>query len=141
MRIRYTNCPNCGAPIDTDKCPYCGTRFVDIADLKTGEPIWLTFEYLGKTFGVRVSLSTINVRVTQEEPDYFYRDNQVAHTISINETIDINLEGQIAPRNNDGVRLIVAEPDVDIRKAIDYKYPFDERRNNDAQVQESSPER
>lgn len=23
------NCPNCGAPIETVKCPYCGTPFLD----------------------------------------------------------------------------------------------------------------
>lgn len=23
------NCPNCGAPIETAKCPYCGTLFID----------------------------------------------------------------------------------------------------------------
>ena len=26
-----TNCPNCGAPIESDKCAYCGTIFVDFA--------------------------------------------------------------------------------------------------------------
>ena len=25
------NCPNCGAPIETEKCPYCGTMFLDFA--------------------------------------------------------------------------------------------------------------
>lgn len=25
------NCPNCGAPIETEKCPYCGTIFLDFA--------------------------------------------------------------------------------------------------------------
>ena len=118
MRTRYTNCLNCGAPIDTDKCPYCGTRFVDIADLKINEPIWLTFEYSGKTMGVRVSLSHIDVQVSQEEPVCFYADNQVLHVASVNERISINLEGDIAPRKGDGVRTIVADPGIDIYKAI-----------------------
>lgn len=28
--IAYTNCPNCGAPVDkySDKCPYCSTIYI-----------------------------------------------------------------------------------------------------------------
>ena len=25
--VVLTNCPNCGAPIEGGKCPYCGTNF------------------------------------------------------------------------------------------------------------------
>lgn len=35
------NCPNCGAPIDGETCPYCGTRFVDFASMDTKEPFWV----------------------------------------------------------------------------------------------------
>ena len=30
------NCPNCGAPLEaeTNKCPYCGTSYLDICGLK-----------------------------------------------------------------------------------------------------------
>ena len=28
--VKSTNCPNCGAPIKTDKCPYCGTVFMEL---------------------------------------------------------------------------------------------------------------
>ena len=30
--ILLTNCPNCGAPIDGGKCPYCGTGFMKEAN-------------------------------------------------------------------------------------------------------------
>ena len=26
--VLVTNCPNCGAPIEHGKCPYCGTKFL-----------------------------------------------------------------------------------------------------------------
>ena len=26
--VVVTNCPNCGAPIEDGKCPYCGTKFL-----------------------------------------------------------------------------------------------------------------
>lgn len=31
--MRKTNCPNCGAPISSIECPYCGTVFYDFATI------------------------------------------------------------------------------------------------------------
>ena len=31
------NCPNCGAPIIDNVCPYCGTYFYDFATLEIGK--------------------------------------------------------------------------------------------------------
>ena len=36
MRDRL-NCPNCGAPITSTKCPYCGSVFFDFVTLDDGE--------------------------------------------------------------------------------------------------------
>lgn len=46
-----TNCPNCGAPLDLDrvKCPYCGTRYYDMA-IADGEPFYLRYKINDKTF-------------------------------------------------------------------------------------------
>lgn len=33
MREEF-NCPNCGAPINNERCEYCGTQFYDLADLQ-----------------------------------------------------------------------------------------------------------
>lgn len=32
------NCPNCGAPIESVQCPYCGTMFYDFAVMDTASP-------------------------------------------------------------------------------------------------------
>ncbi len=36
-----TNCPNCGAPIESGKCPYCGTILYDFAVLSDTDPVYL----------------------------------------------------------------------------------------------------
>ena len=45
---KYRNCMNCGAPIDLDvnKCPYCGTSYLNICGLKLDgkTPIVLKYE-------------------------------------------------------------------------------------------------
>jgi hypothetical protein len=40
MKERY-NCPNCGAPIESTRCPYCGTVFYDFATVNVGEPTYI----------------------------------------------------------------------------------------------------
>lgn len=34
--MMFRNCPNCAAPLDqdVDKCPYCGTPYIDICGIK-----------------------------------------------------------------------------------------------------------
>lgn len=59
---RMTNCPNCGAPIESDVCRFCGTKLINIADLKIGDPIWLTFSDESGVQGVRLSLDKISIR-------------------------------------------------------------------------------
>lgn len=36
------NCPNCGAPIESHKCQYCGTVIFDFASIEVGKPIWIS---------------------------------------------------------------------------------------------------
>lgn len=40
----YGNCPNCGAPIESDICEYCGTRF---RTRDTGSATNEVYEYSG----------------------------------------------------------------------------------------------
>ena len=35
------NCPNCGAPIESAKCPYCGTLIIDFANIDIDTPTYL----------------------------------------------------------------------------------------------------
>ena len=43
---KYTNCPNCGAPVNihSDKCEYCGTPYVEKLTLTDGEYLTVKLE-------------------------------------------------------------------------------------------------
>ena len=42
VRNKYINCPNCGVPITSLKCEYCGTKFnVNVGNIKN---IIITYE-------------------------------------------------------------------------------------------------
>lgn len=39
------NCPNCGAPIEGNKCSYCGTPFIDISCIDINSVNSVVFRY------------------------------------------------------------------------------------------------
>ena len=60
-----TNCPNCGAPIESERCPYCGTMFIDFACMDLDKPFYLKIKHNGHIFTVKVKLR--NIGMTNEE--------------------------------------------------------------------------
>ena len=63
------NCPNCGAPIETDKCPYCGTMFLDFAAMDADQPFYMKIKQDGKIYILKVKMSSMELRI---EPNDIY---------------------------------------------------------------------
>ncbi len=47
----HTNCPNCGAPIDGEKCAYCGTVFLDVSCIDIEAPCYLKIKIPNRNGG------------------------------------------------------------------------------------------
>ncbi len=60
---KYRNCMNCGAPIDTEvnKCPYCGTSYLDICGLKLDGKTPIVLKYEQDYNGHKVIVSALMV--------------------------------------------------------------------------------
>ena len=77
-----TNCVNCGAPLESLKCEYCGTEYLDKntirADL-SGDKMIGDLIIGGVTFKVRLSSVDIDF-----DPDIitYYRDDEAVCSIS-----------------------------------------------------------
>ena len=63
------NCPNCGAPIETEKCPYCGTMFLDFAAMDADQPFYMKVKQDGKIYILKVMMSSMELRI---EPNDIY---------------------------------------------------------------------
>lgn len=50
------NCPNCGAPISSAKCPYCGTTFYDFTTISDRSPTYIKIKHLNSVVTCRVLL-------------------------------------------------------------------------------------
>lgn len=117
-----TNCPNCGAPIDSDKCPYCGTRLINIADLEIGEKIWLIFKDRdrGVSRGVRIMVNHISVTESQDAVT-FYADSEPCYFASPNLDISVSIDGTCTPNEKGVLGVMVDEKvadDPNIRRYI-----------------------
>ena len=70
------NCPNCGAPIQNDICPYCGSVFLDWAAFDITKPTFVKVRDLqGQILLMRLSTPNIRITIDQSSQSYFYADN------------------------------------------------------------------
>lgn len=116
---KYRNCMNCGAAIDPDvnKCPYCGTSYLDICGLKLDgkTPIVLKYEYeyQGKKAVVSalvVATAQCSMTTTYNTIDVYGGKNQyLTHFASCPNT-DLELHFQLIPdHKNQLITLTVEE--------------------------------
>lgn len=62
------NCPNCGAPIAAEKCPYCGTMIYDFSSIDTKEVNWIKIKHNGRVFMCRARMMDTTVETA---PHYY----------------------------------------------------------------------
>ena len=58
-----TNCPNCGAPINSTVCPYCGTAFYDFATLDDEKPTYIQANIDGQLLMFRARMNTVELEM------------------------------------------------------------------------------
>ena len=89
-----TNCPNCGAVIDSPICKYCGTTFIDFANMDFNKPNYIRLR-CGDTlniFKAHVLAATIEAHTDPEV--VLYADNEpvtMLHTNKPEINIDLRL--------------------------------------------------
>lgn len=114
---RITNCPNCGAPIETDKCPFCGTRLINIADLNVGDAIWFIFNDVDHNVQRGIRLGIDHISITEETSDCaYYANNEPMFFGPTNYTIE--LSGHLAKNKKGIFGMVVDNPELDIHKVI-----------------------
>lgn len=64
------NCPNCGAPIEGEKCEYCGTVFLDFAAIQLGAPSYVKFKMDNAYILARLVVTSLQIEPHTETVDY-----------------------------------------------------------------------
>ena len=75
------NCPNCGAPITKDYCPYCGSVFLDWASFDVNSP---TFVKIKDQFGryrlMKLAIMSLTEHMSCNDT-HLYSDNELYYTV------------------------------------------------------------
>lgn len=81
------NCLNCGAPIESEQCPYCGSIFVDFACLDADKPFYMKIKHKGQIITLKVRLNNISMHT-----DYIdcYANNIPIITMEQTKELDMN---------------------------------------------------
>lgn len=69
------NCPNCGAPIESHKCAYCGTVFYDFAEFEVGKSAYIRMKIHENLNVFKALLNSVDV--LQETDEIMYADNAI----------------------------------------------------------------
>lgn len=105
------NCPNCGAPIESEKCPYCGTYFVDFACIEKDKPFWLKIKSPdGVVHLVSVYLERMEVCQTDDYVTLYADNNPYRFPVFPSYRTHISMEFEAVPTewgDKDGVYHIV----------------------------------
>lgn len=95
------NCPNCGAPITGEYCPYCGSVFYDWATLNANEPKYIKFKIGDKVVMGKAIMKHCSMNY-DPNPVSVFADNKVIATMMAPPTMTISSEFEIIP-DDDGV--------------------------------------
>ena len=75
------NCPNCGAPIQKDYCPYCGSVFLDWASFDVNAPTFVKVkDQRGQYRLLKIAIMSITEHLSFDDT-HLYADNQIFQTI------------------------------------------------------------
>lgn len=86
------NCPNCGAPIESDKCSYCDTTFIDFACIDTRKPFYLKIRDDNNIYICKVLLTSSEVKIDNGLL-YLYGDNRLLESYGIEQKIILTFQG------------------------------------------------
>lgn len=98
------NCPNCGAPVADDFCPYCGSHFLDVCDVTPGSLVYLKCRPLRLSkdvYYVRAFVSTLSFDLS-ERHDHLYANDRIVYARSTPE-VNVSMELIGAPDKNGAV--------------------------------------
>lgn len=87
--IESFNCPNCGAPINGDLCPYCGTAFIDWSAIDVRKPNWIKVKFDDKIVLVKAILADASIHAEYSEPMSYYVDRFGDYRVKTNQRIEI----------------------------------------------------
>lgn len=117
------NCPNCGAPIQNDICPYCGSVFLDWAAFDISRPTFVKVrDSQGRFLLMKVKTPHVRIDINQDVAE-FYADNRKYVQVTASPNITLNADFVVEPFTYQGTMINYAI--VDPSKVQDDQFVAD----------------
>ena len=100
-RREKLNCPNCGAPIAAEKCPYCGAVIYDFSCIDTKGVNWIKIKHHGRVLMCKAYMLGTEIETTLRHTDY-YSDNRPVSYIRNTPNVELSMRFMVIP-DDDGV--------------------------------------
>ena len=84
-----TNCPNCGAPIEDIRCPYCNTIFYDFAALSLDEPVYIRIKNRGEIYMFKAVISNCDISIQSDTYDTYCGDRLMKFNMGNRAEVDV----------------------------------------------------
>lgn len=76
----FGTCPKCGAPINGDKCEYCGSIFYDFVNIQSGAPTYIRMKIMGALHIFRAVVEDVEINQDNGGTSlYADKDNYLIH--------------------------------------------------------------
>lgn len=117
------NCPNCGAPIQNDICPYCGSVFLDWAAFDISRPTFVKVrDSQGRFLLMKVKTPHVRIDINQDVEE-FYADNRKYFQVTASPNITLNADFVAEPFTYQGTMISYAI--IDPSKVQDNQFVAD----------------
>lgn len=115
------NCPNCGAPIASDICPYCGTAFLDWSCIDEQKASFVKVKFNGKIHLMKVHMMSFEFVYNTPETA-LWADDQIYYSIrkqELNLHMDLLAEEFAIPGYGKTLMLQIDPEVADLRQVSD----------------------
>lgn len=103
-------CPQCGAAITEEKCPYCGTLFYDFACIDIQKPFWIKIKDGNIIRRMKVRLQSAQYTVGNPDISLLYCDDNPVYMTSSPAMYEFNMCFNVLP--DDGVLATIVDTGV-----------------------------
>ena len=110
--MKEFNCPNCGAPITTDVCQYCGTVFLDFAAIQANKPSYIKFKVDNDGVSyiclMKLTVDNLELKISSDTVDAMDYKNRLLAMVN-NRTLEVNLHGYATSNKGEPLMTVIRE--------------------------------
>lgn len=105
---RHPQCPVCGAPIEGEKCEYCGCVIYDFANIDLEHPSYVKFKWNGMYLTMKAIAINPSIEISSDQIDIMNEGNKI-NQFYASRTVVVNLQLQAIEENGELFKVIKPE--------------------------------